>query len=66
MLRAALEMPGLVRTVTVYEPSLSSILPNTLQSGPIRFRNETEWAWLLPPSRGMLKGLFPRHQEVSP
>lgn len=29
VLRAALEVPDLVRTVTVYEPSLSSILPDT-------------------------------------
>ena len=29
VLRAAMEVPDLVRTVTVYEPSLSSILPDT-------------------------------------
>ncbi len=29
VLRAAMEVPHLVRTVTVYEPSLSSILPDT-------------------------------------
>lgn len=29
VLRAAIKLPDLVRTVTVYEPSLSSILPNT-------------------------------------
>jgi len=32
VMRAAVEMPDLVRTVTVYEPSLSSILPDTLKN----------------------------------
>lgn len=32
VLRAAMEVPDLVRTVTVYEPSLSSILPDTLEN----------------------------------
>lgn len=32
VLRAALEAPGLVRSVTIYEPSLSSILPDTVDN----------------------------------
>lgn len=32
VLRAAIEIPDLVRTVTVYEPSLSSILPGTTKN----------------------------------
>ena len=32
VLRAALQVPDLVRTVTVYEPSLSSILPDTQEN----------------------------------
>lgn len=32
VLRAAMTLPDLVRTVTVYEPSLNSILPDTVQN----------------------------------